>query len=147
METKALNELIEKAAGLVGFEDLALRAREELTAVQVEYGRWKFLATGSTFDEAACLRFDPFADDFGGSEDRVLSNKIVTVKKDAVCHICAGVVAAGTRSRRHVARIDGELRSYRWCSACCEAMAASWSDEGVSLQARYALRKTEPVQQ
>lgn len=34
---------------------------------------------------------------------------------------------------------DGTLMSYRWCSECCAAMAASWTDDGRAWEDRVRL--------
>ena len=34
---------------------------------------------------------------------------------------------------------DGSLMSYRWCSECCAAMAANWTDNGDAWTARARL--------
>ena len=47
----------------------------------------------------------------------------------------------GEAQRRAVWLFDGEMRTYRWCSLCCQAMALSWTDNGIALEARAALRR------
>ena len=39
---------------------------------------------------------------------------------------------------------DGAMRNYRWCEKCCEAMAASWTDNGDAWTARVALARMGP---
>lgn len=76
--------------------------------------------------ESACLRCDPFAGDFDGcgSSDRVLSDKIVTVRKRGECSTCAGTILEGERARSRTEVYDGELMRARWCEVCSRAMAA-----------------------
>jgi hypothetical protein len=100
------------------------------------------------FDEALCLEYDPFADDFGDPGDRILRDKICTARKPGPCHLCAQQIVPGTRTRSLSAKFDGELRSCRWCVHCCAAMAEVHKDrpEGdetepfAAIEARYALR-------
>ena len=70
------------------------------------------------------LRFDPFEGDFGEVGDRILSDKIVTAKKDHPdCHTCGGTARTGTKNRVQIAIIYGEMLTHRWCQECTEAMA------------------------
>ena len=66
----------------------------------------------------------------------------------------AGVMAAvytsetteDERVRLLAAVFDGTLMNYRWCSECCAAMAASWTDNGEAWEARARLgRKSSNV--
>ena len=43
------------------------------------------------------------------------------------------------RPRLLAAVFDGTMMSYRWCSECCAAMAASWTDNGDAWEARARL--------
>lgn len=72
--------------------------------------------------EPDCLADDPFAGDFGGGET-ALSDKMVTNRKGGTCHTCAGDCAPGTRNRVLTERGDDGLETFRWCQACCFAMA------------------------
>lgn len=96
-------------------------------------------------NEAAALQYDPFSADFGSPSDKTLSDKMVTARKGGECHHCGQSVQPGTRIRAMSAVIDGTLHSHRWCNACCEAMAASWYDDGAALDARFALRGYLPT--
>lgn len=93
--------------------------------------------------EYKCLQYDPFAGDFGMPGDRTLSDKIVTTTRGGACHICAQPITPGSRIRSCADLSDGEVNRYRWCSACCIAMAVSWSDNGLAIQARYAIGETK----
>lgn len=75
--------------------------------------------------EAECLADDPFAGDYGGAcdGDGVLSDRMVTARKNGTCHTCEGVCEPGTRNRVRVEVYDGELMRFRWCQLCCFAMA------------------------
>ncbi|MBG7616517.1 hypothetical protein IWC96_14660 [Brevundimonas sp. BAL450] len=77
--------------------------------------------------EADVLAYDPFAGDFGGSDDQPFVDKMVTARKPhPECHCCAGPIQMGERHRYKCDKYDGELMSWRWCWACCVAMARSW---------------------
>lgn len=83
-----------------------------------------------------CLACDPFAGDFGEPGDRLLSDKIVKVRKVGVCQICEGDVAVGTFARRRSEIFDGELERFSFCESCCIAMA---DQDDEALNARQAL--------
>jgi hypothetical protein len=91
------------------------------------------------FDEAECLKVNPFEGDFGTPNDRVLKNKIATARKNGPCGMCRQDIAPGERVRLLAAVFDGQLMSYRWCSACCRAMAISWTDNGMAWEARVRI--------
>lgn len=90
--------------------------------------------------EAACLHWHPFADDFGEPGDRVLSDKVTTARKAGPCFDCEQPIAPGDRTRALSAKFNGELKRYRWCAACCVAMTAD--DPTEAMEARLALRGT-----
>lgn len=92
--------------------------------------------------DADVLKFHPFQDDFGLPSDRCFSDKIAVARKPGPCHGCAQTISAGERIRRSTWLFDGEVRTYRWCSLCCDAMASSWIDNGSALDARERLRKS-----
>ncbi|TJZ75617.1 hypothetical protein [Chitiniphilus eburneus] len=91
-----------------------------------------------TFDEVACLDVNPFEGDFGAPDDRVLEDKIVTTRKAAKCGCCMQDAQPGERSRVIAAIFDGQLMRYRFCAACCAAMAKCWDedDDGETWAAR-----------
>lgn len=77
--------------------------------------------------ESDVLAYDPFAGDFGGSDDQSFVDKMVTARKPHPgCHCCGGPIQMGERHRYKCDKYDGELMSWRWCWACCVAMARSW---------------------
>lgn len=90
----------------------------------------------TTFDEAECLKVNPFEGDFGSPGDRTLKDKIGTARKGGTCGMCRQEITTGERVRLLAAVFDGELMNYRWCSACCGAMAASWTDNGEAWEER-----------
>jgi len=90
--------------------------------------------------KADCLSVDPFAGDFGGIGDRIFSDRIGKARKPGACGDCAGDILPGEEQRRLSALFDGEMRSYRWCSLCCAAMALSWTDDGEAMEERAELR-------
>lgn len=91
----------------------------------------------------ACLDWFPFADDFGGPGDRVLQDKVTTARKAGPCFDCMQPINPGDRIRTLSAKFDGELRRYRWCALCCEAMAAE--DPTEAMEARIAMRPSAGV--
>lgn len=91
-------------------------------------------------NEQAVLVTDPFEGDFGGPGDRTLSDKMATARKAGECHDCAQQIQPGERIRRRAEVFDGELMHFRWCQACCEAMAISAEDGGKAWEARLRLR-------
>lgn len=99
-------------------------------------------------DEESVLQYDPFADDFGSPGDRILRDHMCNARKMGPCHLCTMTIQPGERIRSLSAKFDGDLRSYRWCNSCCEAMAKVHghdNDEEESpfdaLEARFALRQ------
>ena len=94
----------------------------------------------ASFDEDECLDYNPFEGDFGTPGDVVLRDKFVTARKGGCCVLCLEEIRPGDRVRSLSAVFDGELRSYRWCSACCAAMASVWTDDGDALMSRERVR-------
>lgn len=92
--------------------------------------------------DADVLAYDPFDGDFGEPGDRTLLDKMAVARKSGPCHLCDGEIVPGERVRRRTDIADGEMMSFRWCNACCVAMAQSWKDDGMALEARAALRRT-----
>lgn len=95
----------------------------------------------SVFDEQACLRIDPFEGDFGSSGDKVLTNKIVTARSEKPCVECLEPIRKGERVRTLTAVFDGDLCSYRWCSACCAAFVAFSHGDYAPMDERAFIRK------
>lgn len=95
----------------------------------------------SGFSEYDCLCCGPFEGDFGSPDDRILKDKIVTARKDGECHLCNQQIQPRTRIRTMTAVFDGELMSFRWCTACCAAMAKSLYDDGEAWEERAALAR------
>lgn len=87
-----------------------------------------------TFDEAKALAFDPFQGDIDGGA--LLKDKIVTARKEAECNNCKSTVKPGDRVRSITERDYDELVTYRFCTACCVAMAED--EEGGLFDARNA---------
>ncbi len=94
--------------------------------------------------ETDCLKCNPFEGDFGSPGDKVLKDKIVTARKGGTCGMCLQEIQPCERVRTLAAIFDGAMRHYRWCEKCCEAMAASWTDNGDAWTARVALERTGP---
>lgn len=75
--------------------------------------------------EDECMSDDPFAGDFGGSgsDDGVLSDKMVTNRKGGTCFTCGEMCQPGTRNRVRAEVYDGDFMRFRWCQSCCFGMA------------------------
>ena len=95
----------------------------------------------SEFDEASCLQVNPFADDFGTPADRCLKDRIGIARKSGACSLCSQEIQPKERIRIAAHIFDGEIHSYRWCSACCAAMAKSWIDDGDAYAKRILLSR------
>lgn len=95
----------------------------------------------SAFSENDCLACGPFDGDFGSPDDRILKDKMVTARKVGSCFLCEQEIRPGERIRTMSAVFDGELMYYRWCNACCAAMAKSWLDDGDAYEERAALAR------
>ena len=91
------------------------------------------------FSETECMAFNPFENTKGDSNERIISDCIVTSRKGGKCCICWQEIQPGTRIRTQKAVVDGEFCSCRICTTCCAAMASSWTDEGRAIEERYSL--------
>lgn len=89
-------------------------------------------------NEEDVLAYDPFSGDFegGGDRDRLLKDKMVTARKEATCHICRETIKPKDRVRTIVEVYGNKLMSFKFCTACCEAMALSWEDDGEAIEGR-----------
>lgn len=77
--------------------------------------------------EADVLGYDPFSGDFGHPSDHVFFDRIVrAAKPHCGCHTCGGDIEAGERHRHAAGKFDGEFMAWRWCWACCVAMARAF---------------------
>lgn len=92
------------------------------------------------FDEEKCLSYYPFEGDFGSPGDRTLKDKIVTGRSKSTCVECLSTTQQGERCRVLTAIFDGEMRSYRWCSACCAAFVATQDGDYEPMDERAAIR-------
>ncbi len=93
-----------------------------------------------SFDARACLDVDPFEGD-RDQDVLVRSDKIILPRKDHNCLICDGTARKATwcRARSEVDRDLGMAMTFYFCTSCCEAQAASWTDQGMSLTERYSI--------
>jgi len=83
--------------------------------------------------EGDVIGFDPFGGDFGDQGDRTFTDKMVrAARRHDDCHNCAEPILAGERHRYRVDRTDGDLDTFRWCWACCTAMARIWCEGGAA---------------
>lgn len=83
-------------------------------------------ANSQTLNESAVLRYPLFQDDFGEPGDRILSDKMLTARKEHTCSECLSPVHQGTRYRRHTGVYNGGVRHYLFCFDCCEAMSRAF---------------------
>lgn len=95
----------------------------------------------NVLSEIDCLACNPFEGDIGSPNDRILKDKMVTARKGGECYLCEQDIKAGERIRTMAAVFDGEMHSYRWCYACCLAMAKSWLDDGHAYEQRSTLAR------
>lgn len=88
-------------------------------------------------DDRLVLSYDPWGGD--DTDTQVLSDKMVVVRKDHQCAICFGPIAKGerVRSMTELNREDSVVATFRFCTLCCEAMAAD--DDGNSIYDRHAI--------
>lgn len=87
-----------------------------------------------------CLDYNPFDGDFGSPGDVVFSDRICIARRSSTCNDCLSPILPREHQRRHDAKYDGQMRTYRWCALCCRAMASWWDDDGDALSKRWALR-------
>lgn len=90
-------------------------------------------------DEATALNLDPWEGD-RDSDAVTLRDAFVTTRKPALCAICFGLIAVGSRVRSQTQRSE-EMRkvmTFKFCDACCRAMVVciEWPD---FLELRYEL--------
>jgi hypothetical protein len=85
-------------------------------------------------EEKDCLAYDPFAGDDG--DLTVFSDKMAVARKRGPCVICRGEIQPGERVRALRERFDGQVKTFRFCALCCEAMAKSWDDAGEAIEER-----------
>jgi len=87
------------------------------------------------------LDYDPFGGDQGDPGDYTLRDVIVeSCRKAGTCHDCGQGFAQGMTIRKIEVRDPDRIRTYKWCRACCDAMALSWTDGGDAISARHRLR-------
>lgn len=95
---------------------------------------------GAAFDERECLKYWPFDGDFGHPSDKILKDKIGIARKPGPCCECLTEIQPGERIRMIGAIFDGQMMSYRYCSACCSAMAEMWTGNWNAMDARWEVR-------
>ncbi|MDO9273598.1 MAG: hypothetical protein Q7T94_11355 [Rugosibacter sp.] len=96
------------------------------------------LAAG--FDECECLKYWPFDGDFGHPSDKILKDKIGIARKGGPCCECLTEIRPGERIRMIGAIFDDQMMSYRYCSACCSAMAEMWTGNWNAMDERLEVR-------
>lgn len=89
--------------------------------------------------EHLVLQFRPFQGD--ETPVRELADKFLVTRKPHKCQICWGAIEVGQRVRAltELNCEDRQVMTFYFCTECCEAMAASWSDEGEAIEKRYGI--------
>lgn len=95
---------------------------------------------GAAFDERECLKYWPFYGDFGHPRDKILKDKVGVARKAGPCCECLTVIVPGERIRMISAIFDDQMMSYRYCSACCSAMAEMCTGNWNAMDARWEVR-------
>jgi len=95
---------------------------------------------GADFDERECLKYWPFDGDYGHPSDKILKDKIGIARKQGPCCECLTAIQPGERIRMIGAIFDDQMMSYRYCSACCTAMAEMWTGNWNAMDARWEVR-------
>ncbi|MBS7545669.1 hypothetical protein [Ancylobacter oerskovii] len=97
-------------------------------------------AVGDVRLDAKVMAFHPFFPD--ETDTTLLADRMVFARAPHRCAICLGDVLRGERHRARTERINegaGRVMTFRFCRLCCEAMAASWTDEGKAITERTAI--------
>jgi hypothetical protein len=83
------------------------------------------------------LAYDPWAGD-RDSDARTLRDQMVVTRRPAQCVICWDEIQVGSRVRAQtqVSREERRTMTFKFCQACCAAMAASWEDSGEAIELR-----------
>lgn len=74
-------------------------------------------------DIILALKWNPFSGDFGEPDDRMLSDKIVKVRKQFGCCWCKKTISIGEITRSRVDVLYGKIHCYRYCNTCTQLMA------------------------
>ncbi len=88
------------------------------------------------------LAYDPWGDSKGDDHYRLFWDVMIVSLWPHVCDLCFGIFGPGLRHRAQAQlNLDGskQVRTFRFCPKCCEAMAESWSDDGRAIGARYSI--------
>lgn len=88
--------------------------------------------------EKDVLDYYQFQDDFGEPGDKCFKDRIVKARTDHECTYCGGEIHKGEVYRYEVHKFDGDVRTYKTCVHCCDAMAKSWEDNGEAIEKRVA---------
>jgi hypothetical protein len=80
-------------------------------------------------------------DVWGGDESpyRVLRHLMVIVRESHECAICFQPIVRGERVRAQAEVCEGVCKTFRFCAACCRAMAKNRRDDGRAMERRYQL--------
>lgn len=100
--------------------------------------------TTSRFSDRDVLAYDMFAGD-RDCDVTVFDDRMVVARKPHTCVVCQGPIAPNERhrARREKENRNGVVMTFRACALCCEAMAASWFDEGRAITERTWMGRKE----
>ena len=88
--------------------------------------------------EQDVLKYYQFQDDFGDPGDVCMKDRLVVARTSHICTHCGEKIVPGENYRYEAYKFDGSLRTYHTCTACCNAMAKSWTDGGKAIEKRVA---------
>jgi len=96
--------------------------------------------------KASVLAYDPNGGDKGGSDIRLIRDKIVRAREGGACADCGSDIQPGTLTRVQTGVDDTRIISIRTCQDCCDAMASFEKDMGEAMVARYNITREPPAQ-
>jgi hypothetical protein len=91
--------------------------------------------------DAMILSFNPWCGD--ESDVTTLSDRMVVTRVSSTCAICFGKILPADRVRTKVEKMDGKVKTFRFCVECCAAMArryvAATAEQEMEIERRYDL--------
>lgn len=86
-----------------------------------------------------CLCYPPFAGD--ETDTTEFADRFLVTRFSHGCGICFETIPPKTRVRALTERNNEDRRvmTFYFCPTCCDAMAVSWTDEGVAICQRTAI--------
>jgi len=87
------------------------------------------------------LGFNPW--DERDATYRVLTNQFITTRRPHRCAICFEAIVVGQRVRSQSEVAEGHVKTFRFCTTCCDLMARRRDDEAFEqLMGRYGLGRS-----